>query len=251
MSDIQNFEHGFEAIASIVPKVFAAFRDFANSAEVQSAMRIAHRNLICEKAGWLLHYTTPIDLITDDMTADDVGVVLERYYSENWPEVEAKFRRELESSDVDDEAKATMDEALQAHRAGLYRCSVRAVFPEIERQARVQLHEGKISGLASLRDVRKAIGRLGWSELRDARNGPVFVQFSTMVHHLYAKADTPESLAKFAASPIPNRHAVIHGHISYGSLQSSLGALIMAEFMFKMINFIRVRYSTPEASNPA
>ncbi|EIZ79223.1 hypothetical protein WSK_2068 [Novosphingobium sp. Rr 2-17] len=251
MSDVQNFENGLQKLATIVPKLIAGVRDFLQSDEVISVMRVAHRNLICQDAGWLFHYTTPIHLFTDEMNARDAGTMLEEYYRTNWPDIETSFRHELQASDVDDEAKAAFDEALRAHRAGLYRCSVRTLFPEIERQARIHFNGGKLNSLASLKEVRKAIGGLGWSELQEARNGPVFVQFATMAHHLYEKVETQESFEKFSATPIPNRHAAVHGLISYDSMQSSIAALIMTEFMFRMITFIKNRDASPETSNPA
>ena len=207
-------------------------------------MRSAHRNVIFEKAGWLIHHTTPLHLVTDYMNADDISPILEAYYLTNWPEVATAFRTKLNAMDVDDEARAAFDEALKAHGAGLYRCTVRMIFPEIERFAREHLLKVPLKSLASLTEVRRATGELGWSDLKTAADGPMFLQFGAMIHHLYEKVEKPDRLSEIAKSPIPNRHAALHGFIVYNTLQSSLAALIMAEFMIKMISYLKSQQLT-------
>jgi hypothetical protein len=55
--------------------------------------------------------------------------------------------------DIDDEAKASLVEALEAHQNGHYRAVCRPLLPEIERAARVELAHltpaafGKMTGL--------------------------------------------------------------------------------------------------------
>jgi hypothetical protein len=209
-----------------------------NEEEVEEFVRTAHRNVIFEKAGWLIHHSTPMHLITDEMKAEDIPPILEAYYHENWERIAAEFRIRVSLMNIDDGARAMFDEALNAHGAGLYRCTVRLVFPEIERFAREHLLNVSLKSLASLTEIRKATGEMGWSDLQAATDGPVFLQFGAMVHHVYEKVETPDRLAKIATSPIPNRHAALHGLISYNNFQSSLAAIIMAEFMFGIISYL-------------
>jgi hypothetical protein len=170
-----------------------------------------------------------------------VAQEIEAYYRDNWLSVAVAFRTQLSMMDIDEEARAVFDEALAAHGAGLYRAAVRALFPEIERVAREHLLEGTLKGIASLTEVRRAAGDLGWSELQKFGEGPIFGQFAAMSHHLYEVVKTPERIAELIASPIPNRHAALHGLVAYSSLQSSLAALIMTEFMFKAISILKAQ----------
>lgn len=226
-----------EGVRNLFAAVQRWFED--NSEQLTELVRSVHRNVISEKAGWLLHHTTPLHLITDEMTERDVGPILEAYYRDNWPTVAGAFRDQLAIMDIDEEARATFEEALAAHGAGLYRATVRVLFPEIERVAREHLLGGSLKGMASLTEVRQAAGDLGWSDLKKFGDGPIFGQLAAMSYHLYGTAKTPQRLAEVAASAIPNRHAAIHGLVSYSSAQSSLSALIMAEFMFKVISVLK------------
>lgn len=212
-----------------------------HSDQILSIARVAHRNIIFDKAGWLLHHTTPLHLITDDMTEHDITPVLEAYYRENWSDIALVFRNRMSEMDIDNEARAVFEEALVAHGAGLYRAAIRVVFPEIERVARDHLLEGTLKGIASLTEVRQAAGELGWSEFQKFGDEPIFGQFAAMSCHLYEVAKTPDRIAEFARSPIPNRHAALHGLVAYSSLQSSLSAIIMTEFMFKAISILKAQ----------
>jgi hypothetical protein len=116
---------------------------------------------------------------------------------------------------------------------------VRLLFPEIERIARAELLNGRLGGIASLKKVRAAVGQLGLSELAPQDGGPVFSQFGRMAHHLYETASTQERVAELANDPVPNRHAAVHGLVTYRTMQSSLNALIMTEFMYQAIPAVK------------
>lgn len=221
-----------------------------NSEAIEPFIRLAHRHVVFNKAGWLLHYTTPFDLIGDDITAAGLSDLLDDYYRRNWPQVSAEFRARLAALDVDGEAKATFCEALDAHGAGFYRATVRLLFPEIERVARIELLEGSLKGIASLKEVRKAAGeQLGLSDLEPMGGGPVIAQFARMSGHLYEEAKTPELVAKLAGDPVPNRHAAVHGLVEYRTLQSSLNALIMTEFMFQVVTALKAVRGLPPSGS--
>lgn len=232
-----------KAVVAGVSDLFARMRQWLedNNEALAALALMAHRSIISDRAGWLLHHTTPLHLITADMTAHDVVPVLEAYYRDNWPQVTAEFRGQLATLDIDEEARAVFEEALAAHGAGLYRATVRVLFPEIECVAREHLLEGTLKGITSLTAVRRAADGLAWNELQPFGEGPLVGQFLTMSDHLYTAARTPDRIAELAASPIPNRHAALHGLVAYNSLQSSLAALVMTEFMFKMISILKAR----------
>lgn len=241
---VVDHENPLAGLARILDSFRRALED--NKDKIEPLVRTAHRNFIFNKAGWLLHHTTPMHLIADTMSAEDLPPLLDKYYREHWGDVAAAFRSHLSDLNLDDEAHATFDEALSAHGAGLYRATVRVLLPEIERFARQHLMPTTRKSFASLNEIRKATGELGWSEIQIAANGPAFLQFGAMSHHLYERIEQQDRFDEIAKSHVPNRHAALHGLISYNSHQSSLSALIMAEFMFKMMSFLRSQQSAPE-----
>jgi hypothetical protein len=211
----------------------------ANSGTLVELVRKAHRHLLFDRAGWLPHYTTPFFLVEDDIDAAGLSALLDGYYRQNWTRVRGEFEARLVGLKVDEDAKATLSEALDAHGHGLYRATARLLFPEIERIARAELLNGRLGGIASLKEVREAVGQLGLSELGPQGGGPVFAQFARMAHHLYETASTPERVAELASDPVPNRHAAMHGLVTYRTMQSSLNALIMTEFMYQVIPVVK------------
>lgn len=230
-------ENSLAGLARILDSFRRALED--NKDKIEPLVRTAHRNFIFNKAGWLLHHTTPMHLIADTTSAEDIPPLLDRYYREHWGDVAVAFRRHLSDLNLDDEAHATFEEALSAHGNGLYRATVRVLLPEIERFARQHLMPTTRKSLASLTEIRKAMGELGWSEIQMAANGPAFLQFSAISHQVYEKTEQQGRFDEIAKSQVPNRHAALHGLISYSSHQSSLSALIMTEFMFKVMSYLR------------
>ena len=102
----------------------------------------AGENLL--KRGWVPNHTTPFGLVAE--CGDDdakMRASLLTYYSDNWGEVRARLEARMSSHGVDDEAKATFREALNAHEAGLYRAVSRVLFPEFERVFRAVLFGGR------------------------------------------------------------------------------------------------------------
>jgi hypothetical protein len=43
------------------------------------------------------------------------------------------------------------------------------------------------------------------------------------------------------ASPVPNRHVALHGHASYATLQSSINAIIMCDYILRAISILKRR----------
>ena len=229
-SDLMDFFSGLVEMAAR----FKAWLE-ANSDAITEAVSLAHRHVLFNSANWLPHYTTPFHLV--DFQTDAAGLVamLERYYAENWDQVRAAFEARLLGLPIDDEAKATFREALDAHGMGLYRVAPRLLFPEIERIVREEYFGGKLGIYTSLKEARTAVGQLGFSELQQEDGDPVFAQFRRFYSHLYENVGTAERVAELSLDAVPNRHAALHGLVTYKSLQTSLNALIMAEFMFHAV----------------
>lgn len=230
-----------------VQSSFAPFQHvFARIAEERKKAELV------ERTGWLPHYTTPFHLIDVETHSEAAAqTLIAAHYVESWDDVEAQFLENLDSYDIDDEAKATFKEALSAHRYGLFRAVPRTLFPEIERVACNEIYGGKRTifeetrkgkqkaiNITSLPGISEAARDLPARELLSYEFGMQL--FTKMEEHLYARVgDDAQQIAKFADDPVPNRHASLHGIISYGSNQSSLNALMMTDFMFHLISRVK------------
>lgn len=219
------------------------------------------------ESGWLPHHTTPFDQLAFDEDerpdAAQVNALVASYYRDNWEVAAAKFRARLEGYEIDEEAKATFIEALAIHGAGHYRAAPRLLFPEIERVASDEFFEGKrrptvqTDGgnmqavlITGLKEVRKSMRRLSAGDFFAFEYG--WQLFTKLEEHLYEKVgDDPIVRAKFAADPVPNRHAAIHGIIPYRDMKTSLNAIIMTDFLFHMMSRLKKRVRDSDAATAA
>ncbi len=192
-------------------------------------------------AGWLPHHTTPIDLISEADDSQRVRELLRAHYAADWEKVRVAFEAELAGYDIDREAKSCFREALDAHEGRRYRAPPRLLFPEIERIVREELFKGSVAeALTSQQALRVAAGTLTPFELGRNSVGGLRL-YSKFEDHLYARIRSQDDLERARADPVPNRHAVLHGLIVYSSMQSSLNALIMTDFIFAIVNALKSR----------
>ena len=221
-------------------------------------------NVSCEvlgRAGWLPHYTTPFDYIAK--YGEDIEAVRSRlldYYKDNWQNVRSEIESRLPDYKIDAEAKATFREALDAHEAGLYRCVCRVLFPEIERVFRAELFNNKI-GLISYKKFIKALLdnhesiddfiSAGLYDLSNFRHLTKAFQekegkqkgekekntseSDKLIFGLFNDALSEEHRESLKQSPIPNRHATIHGLVIYSSPQNSLNTIFIADYVFRIV----------------
>lgn len=202
-----------------------------------------------EEAGWLPHYTTPFAaLATCENDDEAVHRVIEAHYRDNWAEVSAAFLDHLATYDLEEESKATFQEVLEAHGHGLYRLSARSLFPEIERVARQEVHGGALVMMTSQHELRKLAEQLSPGETVP---GGMYAMslFQKFFYHLYENTKTDEQLEVVAANAVPNRHASLHGLLSYGSARSSVNALIMTDFIFQIVCALKRRAREIEAES--
>lgn len=191
-----------------------------------------------EESGWLPHYTQPNDLFPPLVDASTAHTILDRHYRERWADVEAQMLQRVASYPWDAEAKACFREALSAHAAGFYRTAPRLLFPEIERLMHARLsNPAEPDNEVTSRDLRNKAEFLGPSNFM--RSGVLSIRiYEKFAQHLYARVKTAEQIAAAQSDPVPNRHAALHGVVVYSSMQSSLNALIMAEFAMLTIEAV-------------
>lgn len=191
-----------------------------------------------EAAGWLAHHTMPFTMVNHIWSQEELNEQMERHYRDEWEGVALQFERTVGSYSIDEEAKATFREALDAHGAGLYRTPPRLLFPEFERVVRAELAVDTDRPITSQHEFRQAVGELGLSELSPKGIAGLRL-YRKLINHLYAKTESAQQIAQARADPVPNRHAALHGVVSYTSQKSSVNMLIMADFVFGAISAIK------------
>ena len=211
------------------------------------------------KRGWVPNHTTPFGLVAEcgnDETKLQTSLLA--YYTDNWSEVRARLESRVSSLDIDDEAKATFREALDAHDAGLYRCVSRLLFPEFERIFRGALFDGRAGHIQYHEFVTKLSGEAANLELADFLTSGIqdMVLFKYLTEGVrnyeeptnHSTGTAPKYEPGFAVrvnatnieqakqSPIPTRHAVAHGLVPHSSQQSSLNAIFIADYVFSVVS---------------
>lgn len=201
-----------------------------------------------DRAGWLPHPTIPDEIVLEaleDEGEEAVSEAVERYLQENWHTVAAEFRDRFKRSGADDETLASMDEALHCRANGFHRTTCRAVFPEIERVARLRMPPPDPTKMASLVEARGAIAKLPANAL--GLPGILWISvFEHVQEACYAKIGKDASEEDF---PLPNRHAVAHGLLPYSSPRDSMNSLVIADFMLTCVGSV-VAYLSPRDPLP-
>ena len=243
------------SLATAAPLVQAVARELARLDTAENLL----------KQGWVPNHPTPYDLVAE---CGDDGARLQTsllaYYTDNWGEVRTRLESRLPSYGIDDEAKATFGEALDAHEAGFYRTISRLLFPEFERLFRAALFDGRAGYIPYNTFVEKLVldeeADLGLGDFLIAglQDMALFKYLTEGVRKPSASTDdsrsaTPDYVPGIAVgvdetnveragkSPIPTRHAVVHGLITYSSPQNSLNAIFIADYVFSVLS----RLSTP------
>ena len=216
------------------------------------------------KVGWLPHYTMPFAAIAkSDRTEDQISATILEYYARKWENVREHIDNRLAGYKIDAEAKATFREALDAHGSGLHRCVCRVLFPEIERVLITKLFGGILGGERITYDkcIRTLVGEDRHIEdfiVDGLYDLSVFGQITKAVrekdrqnHGEKRLSETDEMISgifssvrnegrreSLTRSPIPNRHAAMHGLVSYSSPQHSLNTIFLADYMFSIVSRI-------------
>lgn len=250
---LQELSKRFEPLT----RTFAAVAPFAEAVARGVERWDTADNLL--NRGWVPNHTTPFDLIVecgdDDARLDEE---LLAYYEDNWSAVRERLERQLASYDVDDEAKATFREALDAHEAGYYRSVTRVLFPEFERLFRVVVFGGRAGQVAYTKLVKDLSGEAENLKLGDflISGFQDIVMFRYLTEGVRERGElvdesrnaAPEfapglavgvdenNVAQARRSPVPTRHAVAHGLVAYSTAQSSLNALFIGDHVFSVVS---------------
>lgn len=270
-SDLEKASANFAEIGKSLSQTLQRIADLWSKADWAPFLKVfgeiaeqGRKAALVEQSGWLPHHTTPFDRLdcggSEPFDVDQTDSVLAAYYREQWSEVAERFRIQIETYDVDDEAKETFLEALEIHGAGHYRAAPRLLFPEIERVASDEFFGGKRKVviktekgksrpvlITRLKEVRASAHELPAGDIFGFEYG--WQLFTKLEEHLYEEVgDDPVVREKFAMDPVPNRHGALHGIITYKDMKTSLNAIIMADFMFHLMSRIKRRLQESDES---
>lgn len=195
-----------------------------------------------DKTGWLPYYSAPFHYVEE--CGEDSQLLdshLSDYYRTQWDDIRQDIESRLDYYDIDEEARATFREAFSAHDVGHYRCVVRLLFPEIERMFRVQFFENKAGQIPS-KEMLEKLTDGKYLEDFTRREAFGWTLFGRLARHLYEPVGD-DNRAKFQQDFVPNRHAALHGLVSYSTHKHSVNMIIMADYVFQII--------TPKSSPPS
>ena len=190
------------------------------------------------KIGVLPHASTPVELLYDNSTDEELRLAFRDYYERNWQRIFGDINKRINSCGIDEEAKATLGEALQAHENGHYRAVSRMLFPEIERVVRVELRENAIGNISMAKLMSDTADDLSTTDL-EPRGYFSLALLERLTDHLYVRVMTEDSRKKMEGDLVPNRHAAIHGLVVYNSYWNSLNAIFMTDFAFQIVGSVK------------
>lgn len=183
------------------------------------------------QTGFLPYRTVPFEEFLNgcEDNYDRFLSFVSNHYENNQQDILHSIELQIETMAVSEGPKATLQEAIQAHRRGLFRLTCRGLLPDIERAIyKDWLGESGIGGVRANK-IEDAIGDLParvftyyhWSDL---------VLLRLLTDHLYSNGS---NIKDFQEKPFPNRHAALHGWLDYPLKKDSLNAIILADYIFR------------------
>jgi hypothetical protein len=241
----RELRNAFEQFVRTIPdwqeRIRIATEAIRKTTDRFSGLYQAHRRTVqvFETLGWLPHDTWPKRLTTgeDDLSISEIGEQLEVHYRDQWDTVQSEFSSSFDRLEIDAETRLALGESLQAHRNGHYRAVVRLLFPEIEKEIRTAFYRDALtSHIAGQKEFLDRISRVAFGHvLQREFDLTLYKKLST---HMYQTVnDNNRSLV--AADPVPNRHAALHGLVTYASAQNSINTLIMADYILRLITSLK------------
>ena len=187
----------------------------------------------------------PEALLDEGIDDSDFNELLLAYYRDNWAQVRQTIEGNLAAYPVDAETKEAFREALSAHEHGFYRSVCCTLIIEVERVVRIHLYDGKVGSFSVSKLIVDDFSILPMSMLPDARVG--FVGYFYLEGHLYDHIKNEVDRNRFVNHRVPNRHATLHGLLTYPTVQSSLNSIFALEYVLQLIS---ARNATKSGANP-
>ena len=191
------------------------------------------RGQLLERHEWFPHYTMPDFLFGGHIDDADFNALVLAYYRENWAEVRQMIEQNLSDCPVDGETKAAFHEALDSHESGRYLSVCRNLIPEMERVVRIHLYGNKVGSFSVEKQMDIYFGNLPVSVFPDRSLG--WIGFKYLRSHLYAHIKDEADRERYVNHQIPNRHAAMHGLVTYDNVQNSLNSIFVADYVLQLI----------------
>ena len=185
-----------------------------------------------EETGWIPHRSIK-NLYSDllNKNCKQASNILANYYQSNSNKILKSIELGICSYNIDNEAKEAFREIISAHRTKHYRCVCCTVFPEIERVIRSYFPE------KNKKRISKVITELTEKEYFDEyiKNDPfAIVAFVKLIEHIYINVND-SNISEYKHDSVPNRHATVHGLVSYSTMKHSLNSIIIADNIFSFL----------------
>lgn len=210
------------------------------------------RNRRLEFSDWLPHYSITekvmSDLINKSQDDNELNFQIGKYCRDNWGVISIKFRENLRSINVDEEAKEAFSEALEAHGHGLYKCVPRLLFAEMERViSKIPREQGASNKPHEV--INNALEIYGYTEL--ARDQTFRLKtINKLSHHIYHSMWSDKPYPQVYTDPVPNRHAAMHGWVNYNKPYHSFNMLVICEITFSIAGLTLQSRSAAEPEKP-
>lgn len=186
------------------------------------------------KTGWLPHHTLGIDYIEESIVGSgSLESRIGEYYEKNWLDIRHEIESRMACYRISEEAKQTFCEAMDAHEAGHYRCVCRVLFPELDRELRIQFFNDSTGRIGS-KEMLDALANRGLLEDYLPRSIFSYILFRQLVTQLY-KNVKKSNRSQFELRDVPNRHAALHGLVRYTTHKHSMNMLIMTDYIFEIL----------------
>ncbi len=199
-----------------------------------------------KETGWLPYYSIPIHCVEEcDGNIDLLENRLSNYYTTHWDEIRRDIESRLRSYHVSEETKETFREALSVHEGKNYRCVSAPLFSAIDREfyfltdqnpSKILYESAPFDTLQNLTSheiIKELTGH--WPQVDSGSIQAYFwVLLDRLVNHVY-KTVNGENRKEYEQDFTPNRHAAVHGLVSYSTHKHSMNMIIMADFIFQIL----------------
>lgn len=184
-------------------------------------------------SGWLPYYSELVERV-EGHSGDALALdkMISAYYRAHWMEIRKDIEGRMETYEIDGEAKETLHEVFSAHEAESYRSVCRTLFPEMERLIKRNFFND-VGHIRTAQMTRKLAEHLA-EEQTLSRQVLCLVTIGHHVEHMYAQVDDGNR-DRFEQNGIPNRHAALHGLVSYSTHKHSMNMIIMADYLFQLL----------------
>ena len=224
-----------ESISHLAP-VFRAYKKYQTFVESVN------------ETGWLPYYSVPIHYVEEcDGNIDLLENRLSNYYTTHWDEIRRDIESRLGSYHVSEETKETFREALSVHEGKNYRCVSAPLFSVIDNELRVHF----CGDLTARITYPAIIEKLNYHVLQGdliTRQTYFWVLLDRLMNHLY-KTVNDENRKEYEQDFTPNRHAVVHGLVSYSTHKHSMNMIIMADFIFQTLTLKKLVHEKTISKN--